>query len=238
MYSHGLFLSLAVRASPQTHDGTRPSVPLTPSHAVPGFRPLQIHLAVQGGPPAMHGSPNAVVPHAPVVPPVPLAKTAIPVTQENGAPVLPCATITEPPAMTEIALSPPVKSYLDGELEDRVSETVARLCDQTLDDLLDDKIDEKVREVLSEQVDELASLEARVDNLEGREAFHVDEDDVADLRLDVLTLTGQIDQLTPLGDAVVALIATCEALSARVAHLEQARSGCQRDGEVSAGGAA
>jgi hypothetical protein len=238
MYQNRLFLSLAIRASPHPQGGAAPSTPIIPSH--PAASRVQIHLAVQGAGTTMPlSSDGAPSPHAPLVSPCnpgdATATSEAPMARTDGAAEsgLPRSTVG-----TVTALTPQVEAYIDDALEGRVSQTVARLCDETLDELMEDKIDEKVREALSEQVDELTSIEARVDDLEEREPSRIDEDTFEDLRLDVLTLTGQIDQLTPLRDAVAALTATCEALSARVAQMEQARGGCQRDGEVSAGGAA
>jgi hypothetical protein len=238
MYQNRLFLSLAIRASPHPQGGAAPSTPNIPSH--PAASRVQIHLAVHGAGTTMPlSSDGAPSPHAPPVSPrnpgdaTATSEALVARTDRAAESELPGSAFE-----TAIALTPQVEAYIDGELEDRVSQMVALRCDETLDELMDDKIGEKVREALSEQGYELASLETRVDDLEDREASQVDEDTFEDLRLDVLTLTGQIDQLTPLRDAVAALTATCEALSARVAQLEQVHGGCQRDGEVSAGGAA
>ena len=238
MHSQGVFLSLAVRASPQNHDGEMPSVPLTPNHAVPGFRTLQVHVAVQGGAPATHGSSNAVVEHAPVLSPATaepvVAAGATPVTQENGVPALPCGPTSEPTVVTAIALTPQAEAYIDEEIEDRVGEAIADLCDETIDEVMDDKIEEQVREALSEYTDEVANLESRIDNLE---ASGVDDEAFEDLRLDVLTLTARVDQLHALREVVAMLTATCEALTARVAQLEHAAGGTPCDGDAAMQGA-
>ncbi len=240
MHQNRLFLSLAIRASPHVQGGAAPSTPIIPDDPAAAGR-VQVHLAVQAaGATASMPSGGAPLPLAPLVPQANLEGG--PATSE--APVAPteCAAEVGHPRSTvvgtAIALTPQVEAFINGALEDRVSQTVALLCDATLDELMDDKIDEKVRKALSEQGYELASLEARVDDLEDREVSRVDEDTFEDLRLDVLTLTGQIDQLNPMRDVVATLTATYQALSALVAQLEQARGGYQRDGEVSAGSAA
>lgn len=240
MYQNRLFLSLAIRASPHAQGGAAPSTPIIPNGPAAAGR-VQIHLAVQAaGATTPMTSGGATLPHVPLA--TQINQEGATVTSE--APVAPTDGAAESGQArstvvgTAIALTPQVEAFIDGALEDRISRTVARLCDETRDELMEDKIDEKVREALSEQGYELASLETRVDDLEDREASHVGEDAFEDLRLDVLTLTGQIDQLTPLREAVAALTATCEALSARVSQVEQGRGACQRDGEVKAGGAA
>jgi hypothetical protein len=82
----------------------------------------------------------------------------------------------------------------------------------------------------------VGSLEARVDDLEDREASLVREDTFEDLRLDVLTLTGRVDQLNVLRDTIAELTATCAALTARVGQLERTVGGTPRGGETAIGG--
>ena len=237
MSYQGVFLSLAVRASPNPLGGAVPSTSAVPNnHAGPGR--LQIQLAVQGAVTPTLNSADAAVPHTPLVSPAPveleLAEGVPQVSQDDEVPAPQEVLMAEPTVVTSIALTPQVEDYLDGEIEDRVSQAIADLCDETLDELLDDKIDD-VREALSEQRDTLASIEARVDELEEREALRVDEDTFEDLRLDVLTLTGQVDQLSVLRGTIAELTATCAALTARVAQLENTVGGIPGGGETANG---
>jgi uncharacterized coiled-coil protein SlyX len=237
MSYQGVFLSLAVRASPNPLGGTVPSTSAVPNHhADPGR--LQIQLAVQGAVRPTFNSADATVPHTPLVSPAPvepeLAEGEPQVAQDDEVPAPQEVLMAEPTVVTSIALTPQVEDYLDGEIEDRVSQAIADLCDETLDELLDDKIDD-VREALSEQGDTLASIEARLDNLEEREAFSVDEDALEDLRLDVLTLTGRVDQLSVLRGTIAELTATCAALTTRVTQLEHTVAGTPRGGETANG---
>ena len=237
MSYQGVFLSLAVRASPNPLGGTVPSTSAVPNHhAGPGR--LQIQLAVQGAVTPTLNSADAAVPHTPLMSPAPvepeLAEGEPQVAQDDEVPASQEVLMAEPTVVTAIALTPQVEDYLDGEIEDRVSQAIADLCDEPLDELLDDKFDD-VREVLREQRDTLASLEARVDGLEEREMFRIDEDAFEDLRLDVLTLTGRVDQLNLLRDTIAKLTARCAALTARVAQLENTVGGIPGGGETAKG---
>ncbi|WP_396215481.1 hypothetical protein [Gemmatimonas sp.] len=222
MYPNGLLLSLAVRASPQAHDGTLPSAPVIPNQLLAGAGRLHIQLALQGVAAPTLNSPNAAVRNTPVA-------------EANDAPALQGGPASEPTVVTAIALTPQAEDYIDGEIEDRVSQSVAAICDETVEELIDDKIAE-VREALSAQGCEVGSLEARVDDLEDREASLVREDTFEDLRLDVLTLTGRVDQLNVLRDTIAELTATCAALTARVGQLERTVGGTPRGGETAIGG--
>ncbi|MFN8859083.1 MAG: hypothetical protein ACK5ZR_02010 [Gemmatimonadaceae bacterium] len=239
MYPNGLLLSLAVRASPQAHEGALPSTPVIPNQHPAGAGRVHIQLALQGAATPALNAPNAAVPHTPVVTPAPVepavAAGVPPVAQDHDAPAPQDVLMAEPTVVTAIALTPQAEDYLDGEIEDRVSQAIADLCDDTFDELIDEKSAE-VREALSEQGDTLASLEARVDGLEEREVFRIDEDAFEDLRLDVLTLTGRVDQLNALRNTIAELTATCAALTARIAQLEHTVAGTPRGGEAASGG--
>ncbi|MCZ8206531.1 hypothetical protein [Gemmatimonas sp.] len=235
MYPNGLLLTLAVRASPQAHDGTLPSTLVIPNQLPAGAGRLHIQLAVQGVAAPTLNSPNAAVPHTPVVSPAPvepvLAAGAPPVSRDYDTPVPQDESTAEPIVVTAIALTPELEEFVIDRVAEDIDEAIDNLRDETLPSMIDECVEQKVSEAMYEHAETLESLESRIDDLEEREAG-IDEDTFEDLRLDVLTLTGRVDQLNVLRDTIAELTATCAALTARVAQLEHAACGTPRDGET------
>ena len=235
MSHHGLCLSLAVRASPNSHGGAVPSNSLILNPHV-GAGSLQIQLAVQCAAAPTICSSDATVLQTPVVSPTPvepvLAASELTASPANDAEALPGGPASEPTVVTAIALTPQAEAYIDGQIEERIREAVSDLCDYTLDDLIEGKLDDKISDAVNEHAETLERLESRLDDLEEREGTGIDEDVFEDMRLDLRTLSRQVDQLTGLRDTVAELTDACAALRARVAQLEQ----LLRGGETSMDG--
>jgi hypothetical protein len=242
MYPNGLLLSLAVRASPQAHDGATPSMPLTPNLAAPGLRNVHVHVALTGGAVTTPGAAEVVPPFAPVAVPA----SALPTSVMTEAPVAPPvhgvptadavpaedAESASPTVVTAIALTPQLEAYVDNRITEDVDAAVAFLRENSLDDMIEECVDAKVSEAMTEHTDTLDALEARIDELEDREPSGIDEDTFEELRLDVDELSEELDQLKGLRETVEALTATCEALTKRVAQLEHAAGGAPHHGET------
>ncbi|MCO4099897.1 MAG: hypothetical protein HEQ38_10940 [Gemmatimonas sp.] len=235
MYPNGLLLSLAVRASPQTHDSALPSTPVIPNQHPAGAGRLHIQLALQGAATPTLNAPDAAVPHTPVVSPAPVepasAAVSLPVPRDYDAPVSQDESTAEPVVVTAIALTPQLEEFVTDRVAEDIDEAIDNLRDETLPSMIDECVEQKVSEAMYEHAETLESLESRIDDLEEREAG-IDEDTFEELRLDVLTLSGQVDQLNVLRGTIAELTATCAALTARVAQLEHAACGTPRDCET------
>jgi hypothetical protein len=227
MYPHGLLLSLAVRASPQTHDGATPSMPFTPTLGFPGLRNVQVHVALAGGTVPTPAAPQAPPQFAPVEAPT----SALPTPEVQEAPVAPPAPVDKcapdtPTVVTAIALTPQLEEFVN----DRISAELVEAIEHYGDEALNDMVDEKISEALTEHTDTLERLEARIDELEERESSGVHANSFEELRLDVDDLSEELGELKALRATVAALTATCEAFTARVAQLEHAAGGARHHG--------